>query len=298
MSRTVAEIQQAMIDQKNAESALSGLTSTSSTAIWNLIFFICATAIKIMEDLFDVHSDHIEERKLEIPVGVLQWYAAESLEFQFGDTLVFTDSYIDSDGVTITLQGKNLVYAIEDDDKKIVQLAAADVTNGLVIIKAAGIDAGTAKKLEDIETGSLAAFTSYWTDKRFAGTAITIVSVDPDLLKCFYDITYDPQVLASDGSLLTDATTFPVEDAIDAFLQTFQTTNFNGVMKVIDLTDAIQGAQGVLNAIATDVQGKAAAASTYIDILAASGQQYLSTAGYMKIDPGTPLSGSLTYIAG
>ena len=296
MSRTVDEIKQAMVVQKNAEAGLSGLTSTSQTAIWNLIFFICAVAIKIMEDLFDVHTDQVEERKLEIPVGVLKWYASESLIFQFGDSLVFTDTYVNSDGETITLQGKNLVYTVEDDDKKIVALAAADILNGVVIIKAAGLDGGVAKKLEDIETGGLAAFTSYWTDKRFAGTAVTIISVDPDLLKAYYNVTYDPQILANDGSLLSDALTFPVEDAIDAFLQTFQSTDFNGIMRVLNLTDAIQGAQGVVNAVATDVQGKPAAGS-YVDILAISGQQYASTAGYMKIDPSFPLSGSLTYIS-
>ena len=296
MSRTVEQIKQAMVDQKDAEAGLAGLTSTSQTAIWNLIFFICAVAIKIMEDLFDVHDAEVEERKLEIPVGVLKWYASESLEFQFGDTLLFSDTYIDSDGETVTLQGKNLVYAVEDDDKKIVALAAADNINGIVIIKAAGLDGTVAKKLEDIEAGSLAAFTSYWTEKRFAGTAVTIISVDPDLLKAFYNITFDPQILASDGSLLSDPATFPVEDAIDAFLQTFQSTNFNGIMRVLNLTDAIQDAEGVINAIATDVQGKPDG-GTYVDILAATGQQYSSTAGYMKIDPAVPLSGSLTYIS-
>lgn len=297
MSRTVAEIKQSMVDQKNSESELAGLTSTSQTALWNLIFFICAVAIKVMEDLFDVLTDQVEERKLEIPVGVLQWYAAESLEFQFGDTLVFTDTFVNSDGETITLQGKNLVYAVEDDDKKIVALAAADISNGLVVIKAAGLDGTVAKKLEDIEAGSLAAFTSYWVDKRFAGTAISIISVDPDLLKAYYDITYDPQLLAADGSLLSAPATFPVEDAIDAFLQTFQSVNFNGIMRVLNLTDAIQGAQGVINAVATDVQGKTASGS-YVDILATSAQEYQALAGYMKIDPAVPLSGTLTYIAG
>ena len=285
MARTVNEIFNQMVTQKTSEPGLSGLTSTSLTSIWRLLFYICAVSIKVIEDLFDVHTAQIEARALEIPVGVLPWYGAESLNFQFGDTLVF------SNGV--------LAYPVIDTDKQIVEYASATIENGLVTIKAAAIDgSGNAIKLEDKAVGSLAAFSNYWIEKRFAGTAITITSLDPDLMKSYYRVVYNPQVLASDGSLLSDSGTFPVEDAIDAFLQGFQTTNnFDDAMKVLNLTDAIQSATGVFNAIALDVQAKKDGGS-YIDVLADSNQEYRAFAGYMKIDPAFPLSGTLTYVSG
>lgn len=279
MARTIAEIQQDMITAKEAETSLSGLTSTSVTAIWRVIFYICAVAIKVIEDLFDVIQADVEARRLEIPVGVLKWYASESLVYQFGDSLVFADGRLD--------------YATIDTTKYVVDLSAADLVNGVIIVKAAKLTSGVAEKLS---AGELTGFTQYWLEKRFAGESLSIISVDPDLLKASYRITRDAQILASDGSLLTDASSFPVEDAITDFLQTFQEVNFAGTMQVMKLTDAIQTATGVLNAVATNIEGKADGAASYTDILAIAGQVYTATAGYMKIDPAFPLSGSLTYV--
>jgi hypothetical protein len=273
-----------MVSQKNAEPGLSGLTSTSLTAKWRLLFFIASVAIKIVEDLFDVHVAQVEERAAEIPVGTLKWYARESLNFQFGDTLLFQDGKVE--------------YAEIDEDKQLVKLSSATIENGLTTIKVAALDgSGNAIKLEDKQVGSLAAFNNYWIDKRFSGTAISVVSIDPDLMKCYYRINYDPQVLAPDGSLLSDGSTFPVEDAINNFLQTFQSANFDDIMRVMKLTDAIQNAQGIINAVAEDVQAKVVGGD-YIDVLADLNEQYVSKAGYMKIDPAFQLSTTLTYVSG
>jgi len=291
MARTIAEIKQSMIDQKNAESGLSDLTSTSSVAIWNLIFFICAVAIKVIEDLFDVLQEDVEERKLELPTGVLRWYAAESLLFQYGDQVVYRDTYINEDGDTVTLNGKAVVYPVVDLDKRVVELAAASESAGLITIKAAKITSGIA---EPLTAGELASFEDYWKSKRFAGTPLVFISADPDLMKAYYNITYDPELLDSTGTLISDGVTKPIEDAIDDYLQTFQAEDFNGTLKVLSLTSAIAEATGVLNAVATDIQAKPDG-GTYSDILAASGQTYDSTAGYMKIDPTFPLSTTISY---
>lgn len=277
MARTIAEIQAAMVTAKEAESGLSGLTSTSQTAIWNLIFFICAVAIKVIEDLFVVLEEDVEERRLQIPVGVLRWYASESLVYQFGDSLIFENGRLD--------------YNPIDTTKYVVDLAAADLVNGIVVIKAAQVVSGVAQPLPAPE---LSGFTQYWIEKRVAGTSILIISQDPDLLKCEYSITYNAQLLASDGSLLSDPATFPVNDAINNFLQTFQGDSFAGVMQVMKLTDAIQSATGVINVVANNVEGKPDA-GVYIDILSVATQEYTATAGYMAIDPLFPLSTTLTY---
>ena len=88
MARTIAEIKAEMVAAKTAEPTLNGITSTSQVAIWNLIFFICAASIKFLEDLFDILQQNVEDRRLEIPVGVLRWYASESLVYQLGDELI------------------------------------------------------------------------------------------------------------------------------------------------------------------------------------------------------------------
>jgi len=291
MARTIAEIQQTMIDAKSAESGLSGITSTSITAIWRLLFYICSVAIKVIEDLFDVHTEEIESRKLELPVGVLKWYAAESLLYQYGDVLVFTDEYIDEDGDTVTLIGKNLVYNPVTPANRVVDLSAADIINGVLVIKVAKITASVAEPLSALE---LSGFTQYWVEKRIAGTSISIISSDPDLLRAEYLITRDPQILSSTGESLSVPGTYPVEDAIATFLQTFQGDNFAGSMKVMKLTSAIEATNGVLNAVANVIEAKPNA-GTYSNILSIAQQEYIATAGYMQIDPVYPLSSTLTY---
>ncbi|MDH4127159.1 MAG: hypothetical protein OEV44_00285 [Spirochaetota bacterium] len=293
MARTVAQIKQEMIDQKNSESGLSGLTSTSYTAIWNLIFYICAVAIKVIEDLQDILEVDIETRKLEIPTGVLKWYASESLVFQYGDSLIFSDTYVDENNVTITLEGKTVIYPIIDLDKRIVELAAADDNEGLITIKVAKITSGIAEPLTAPE---LAAFEDYWKAKRFAGTPITYISDNPDLLKAEYTVTYNPELLNSSGVLISDGVTKPVEVAINDFLQTFQSENFNGAMQIVKLTNAILSSTGVVNVVATNIEAKPDGGS-YSDILGSATQTYNSIAGYMKIDPAFPLSTTITYIA-
>lgn len=291
MARTIAEIQAEMVATKEADSNLDGLTSTSQTAIWNLIFFICAAAIKFIEDLFDVFSEDIEDRKLEIPVGGLKWYASESLLYQFGDELQFLSEFVNADGVTVTLIGDTLVYNPVEPDNRVVDLSAADIVNGILIIKVAKVTSGVA---EPLSTAELAGFTQYWLEKRFAGTSISIVSQDPDLLKAEYLITYDPQLLSPTGESLSTPGTYPVEDAINTFLQSFQSDNFAGSMQVMKLTDAIQTSTGVVNAVASNIEGMPDGGS-YTDILAIADQTYSAVAGYMQIDPAFPLNTTLTY---
>jgi len=279
MSRTLAVIRAAMDTAKAGYTSLASLTSTSSTAIWKNIFDVIASSIKTHEDLWDVAKAELDERAAEIEPGITQWYAATSLEFQYGYDLIF-------DRTT-----KQLGYSVEDTDAQIVELAAADVESGQTTIRAAKLTAGVAEKLSALE---LAAFTEYWVQRRFSGTAINIISVDPDLMKCYLTVTYNPLLLDNTGTLLSDGATKPVEDAIDTFLQEFQAENFAGDMQVMKLIDAVQAAVGVENVVATDIQAKKDG-GTYVDVLALASQTYSSYAGYLKIDTGFPLSTTITY---
>lgn len=265
MARTVEAIKSEMIASKNASSDLSGLTSTSQTAVWNLIFFICAVAINAMESLFDVFKQEVEARALEIPTGTLRWYANESKKFQYGDSLVFQDGAVK--------------YATTDTTKQIVALSAANITNGNIFIRVAKMVSGVATKLSSAE---LTAFNGYWVEKRYAGAAITIISSDADLVNISYRIKVNPQLIATDGSKIGSPTVFPVNDAINAFLQSFQADNFASEMQVMKLTDAIQAVDGVLNAVPTTVEAKKFDGATYTNVLLSQDQTYFSYAGYMS----------------
>lgn len=279
MSRTFTEIKNAMLAAKATYSSLATLTSTSATAIWRNILDVVSLSIKTHEDLWDVAKVEMEERAAEIQPGILPWYAVESLEFQYGYDLIFNRTT------------KQIGYDVIDEDAKIVKLAAAELLNGQVTIKAAKLTSGVAEKLN---TAELTSFTEYWIKKRIAGTPVSIISSDPDLIQIYLNIKYNPLILDNTGTLISDGATKPVEDAIDAFLQEFQAENFAGDMQVMKLIDAVQSAQGVLNVVATDIQAKKDG-GTYSDILALPTQTYNSYAGYLKVDPSFPLSTTITY---
>jgi len=280
MARTIAEIKAEMVAAKEADSNLDGLTSTSATAVWNLIFFIFAASIAFFEGLFDTFKTDIEGRAKEIPTGTLPWYAATSLLFQYGYDLELIEG--------------NVEYSATDTDAQIVKLAAASENNGLITIKVAKVDgSGKAGPLDALEK---TAFEAYWLNRRFAGSAVTIISQDPDLLKAYYTIKVSASVLdPATGESLLSPGTFPVEDAISSFLQSFQEGgNFDGSMQVMKLTDAIQEVPGVLNAVVTAVEARPDGGS-FADVLATSDQTYNSVAGYMAVDGTFPLSSTLTY---
>ena len=296
MARTKAEIVTALKAGVQAEVAT---LVDSATAKWVLLVNAFATALKVIEDLFDVHVEEVDERATEILPGTLKWYANESLKFQYDaamtSTLVFDDSYTDADGETVELFGKAVIYDIEEPDYQIVTVASASELNGSVLLKVLKGSAGSYSKLT--AGTEKAAFDSYWEQKRFAGTDMTIISNDPDLIQLEMDVTYDGTILASDGSLLTDGTTFPVHDAIDEFLGEFANARFDDYMYVSKLVDAVQAVSGVINAVATTVECKPNG-GTYSDILAETEQKYRAEAGWIEVDPTYPLSSGITYILG
>lgn len=278
MARTIDEIKQDMVANKEAEPTLSGLTSTSKVSKWGAIFYICAVAVKYIEDLFDLLKSDVEARRAEIPVGTTPWYGSESLLYQFGDELIFSNGFVG--------------YEEIDEDKQVIDIAASDIINNVIVIKVAKLNNGIA---EPLATDELNGFKEYWKNKRFAGESISIISANPDQLRLTYRVKVDTQILSVTGQSNLDGS-YPVEDAINTHLQNFQIQeNFNGLLRVMKLTDAIQAVNGVINVVAVSVEGRLNG-GTYTDILQDPNQEYRANAGYMRIDPAYPLNTSITYV--
>lgn len=279
MARTISEIKAEMIKAKESNPNLSGLTSTSATAIWSLIFYVAAASIAIFESLFDLFKSDITTRSKEIPTGTLQWYASESLKYQQGDALQLIDGTID--------------YPNIDADKQIIKLASANEANGLVVIKVASLN-GSGDAIP-LTTAERQGFEAYWISKRFAGTAISVISQEADLLKAYYRIKVNQSIInPQNGESTTESNVFPIEAAINNFLKTFQGENFAGDMQVMRLTDAIQSVDGVVNVVANQIEAKPYTGN-YTDVLSNVDQTYTSAAGHIKIDPSFPLSSTINY---
>ena len=283
MARSLAVIYGEMVAIKEATPELAGLTSNSTTAIWRLIFYICAVGIKVVEDLFELHKRIVDLAALDAIAGTRAWYAAQTLLYQYGDELTF-------DPAT-----GNFGYQIVDPDKRVVELAASqDDSTGRVYVKAAKINAGTGIA-EPLSVNELAGLTGYWGQKKFAGSNLSVLSELPDLAHIAYRIIYDPNVLNGNGELLSEPSIKPVEDAINQFFVDFGVTNFAGIFQIVDLTDAIQAVDGTANTAPTTVDMTKNDGSGFVNVLATDDNRYASVAGYIIVDPLYPLVGEIVY---
>ncbi|MEK0371177.1 MAG: hypothetical protein QQN55_08505 [Nitrosopumilus sp.] len=279
--RTIKEIEDAMILDKESRPELNGLNSTSQVAIWRNLIFSFAVASSLNEISQEEFQKQVEERALEIPTGTERWYASESLNFQDGDALEFIDG--------------NVVYPIIDESKRIIILAAADKENGFLVIKVAKLDvAGNAIAITPTE---LTSFKEYWSQKKFACTPLAFVSQESDKAIIDYRIGVNATVINPvTGESLTTPGIFPVKDAINEFLKTFQAENFSSIFRIMKLTDAIQSVAGVENAVAQSVQIKPFD-GVYTEVITEINEEHLTQAGYITVSTtgGETLDDTLTY---
>ena len=258
---------------ENFNNLLTTLTSGSRVAVWRLWVWLTAYAIWMFEKVQDVFKAEIEDLISSTRFGTLPWYQEIALLFQYGDALAY---------ISCRFQ-----YAVIDTTKQIIKRAAAVVSDGQIRIKVAKLSGTTPVKLT---SGELAAFNAYITDLKPPGETVLVISTDPDLLKLYAEIVYDPQVLNSDGSSILDISVFPVEDAISSYLAGIE---WDGKFNMRKFQDAVQAVSGVVDIDPGTCYAKANAAASYTTIVS----NYYSVAGYMTVATGYPLSATLTYTA-
>lgn len=279
MARTINEIYNSLLNEKQTFSTLSGLTpavdnyqtllqdlsTTSKVAIWRLLFYVIAVAIHAQEVYYDLFFEELNTLKPTLTAGTDLWYSEKAKEFEYGNTLSWN--------------GSQYVYSTPDDTLKIVEFSSAITEGSLLYVKVAKDGGGgTPEKLTNTEK---TAFDTYINDIGFAGTEIIVISNDGDLLKLALNIYVNPTVIANDGtSVLTGDPV--IEDAIDNYLAEL---DFNGVFRIMDLVDALQAISGVNNVVITTCQAAVAGTTTYFNILTTASQSYIAYAGYMVEDP-------------
>lgn len=277
--RTIEEIETAMLADKEARTELNALTSTSNVSVWRNMIFAFAASTSLHENAFADFQSNVEQRSFEIQAGTDRWYAAESLIFQFGDQLEIVNNVV--------------TYPVIDEEKQIIEFAASDKEAGRLIIKVAKKDDNGLPT--PLTAAELAAFTEYWDKKQFACTPIGFRSQAGDIAQVTYRVGVDSTLLNPvNGESLDEPGKFPVIEAVTTHLQIFQLRNFSGLFRVAELTDAIQAVPGVINAVANDIQIKPFD-GTFVDVLQDQNQEYNARAGYIVIDPATPLGGTITY---
>ena len=261
MARTVAQIKQTMIDAKNAESALSGLTSTSQTAKWNLYFFIVASCIALFEQLQDLFKQDLEAIAASAAPSTPQWTRNKVMKFQTGDIAELnTDTFV-------------IEYpTINTANQIITRCAVVTAPNRTVLIKVAKSDPPV--PLSVGEESELDAYIETWNP---AGIVYVIVNEDSDKLEVDADIYYNGQ--------FTGVIQANVEAALEAYMANLP---FNGVVSNQSIVDAIQAVDGVVNVslnkvlIRKDTDAYGAGTTLYNLSMGVDSVQYQTFSGYVE----------------
>lgn len=260
MARTISQIQAALVAAKSADTTLSGLSSTSNTAIWLLWTYIVAVCQWTLENLFDAHKAEVTSLIALQKPHSLQWYVSKAKKFQYGISLP-----PDSDEYEIVPP--------VDPNVLIVKYAAAVELVNLVRIKVARLTGGVLAPLLPLQ---LTAFSAYITRVKDAGVRIQVTSGNPDNLQLKVAVFYDPLILNANGSRLDGTSTTPVKDAINDFLEHLP---FNGLFVINNLIAALQEVEGVRIAEIVSAQANYGLTS-YLPVT----YEYLPDAGYMILD--------------
>jgi hypothetical protein len=219
MARTVAQIKQSMLDAKNAESALSGLTSTSQTSKWNLFFFIVASCIAIFEQLQDLFKSDLETIAASVAPSTPQWTRNKVLQFQTGDVAELNTS-------TFVIE----YPVINEANKILTRCAVVTAPNRTVLIKVAKNEPPV-----PVSSGQLAELNTYIGTFNPAGIAYIIINENSDKMEVAADIYYNGQYA---NVIEANVTT-----ALNNYMANLP---FNGTISTQAVVDAMQGAEGVV----------------------------------------------------
>ena len=257
MARTIAQIKAAIIAAKNADTLLSGLSSTSAVAEWNLWTDIVAICQWTLENLFDIHTQEVNDIIAAQKPHTLQWYINKAKAFQFGDAL----------------QNDSDTYALLDTTKQIVAFAAASEENNGLRIKVATT---TGAQLQALSANQLIALTHYMNVVKDAGVRLFISTGPADRLQANLTIYYNPLVLDGSGKRLDGTAITPIQDAISNYLASLP---FNGLFVPNYFIQYLQTVSGVVICNANSINATYGAMP-----LQAINYQYLPDSGYLSID--------------
>lgn len=234
MARSISEIQQEIIDSKNADPVLVDLNSPSASAVWRLWSYITAVAINLHEQFLDLGKIELEELARDAVAGTADWLQKRALEFQ----------YSVSDPQVITVINGVATYPTVDENLRIITRASVtEKANGRVLIKVAKGDV----TLSPLDVNELSAAISYFDKIGFVGIPLDTISLNADRLRFEGSVYFY-------GEYVSTEVKSSVIEAINGYLKSISVDGFDGTLVRENLIDAIQSVDGVAGIDTLNVQ--------------------------------------------
>lgn len=266
--RTIQEIKKAMTDEiMNNEGLVKAMgldpemeweSQVSSVGIINLLLYIVAVAQYATEWMFEQFKADVEKRIDAALPGTISWYWNKVMNFQYGTDL---NQYGN--------------YDLIDPSRMIIShCSVLEVYNGIMVKVNKGDDFDV---LDEKEKNALAA---YLNRIKFAGTAVSVYSYQPDDLNLEIKIWRNPLVLNDDGSAVSGDGRNLIEEAVKKYLDGIV---YGGRFNKTKLIDAIQSVEGVEDIIITSCRFKAYNSDATETELQNGMQNYTSICGHIKL---------------
>ncbi len=204
----------------------------SLVSIESILFDSVAFAVWVLESLFDVFRQEIQEKIDASKPFTLKWYKAVALAYQHGFSIDEDGDYINGSATEEQIKASKIVTQVAFE-KAIIQ------GHGVLRCKTAKDQGGELVKLTPQE---LEGFDYYMNKKTAFGLRVVSISREHDRLQLSLKIWYDPQILDSQGRRKDGTNDTPVIDAINDYLRNIE---FNGSFVKTYLTDALQQVPGV-----------------------------------------------------
>jgi len=241
------------------ELLLADIKSQSKVATWRLWLWIMAVGSWIIESLFEVHKTEVNAILAAKAPHTLRWYSEESKKYRDGEEPQFNGNFFE--------------YLSEVTTLPLIKYAAASEVGNKIILKVAK---GTGNTKLPLDTDELIRFNAFWSQWKDAGVMLECVSLSADSLKVVMTIERDRLVLNDDNTLIRDASINPITDAIATYGNSLE---FDGMVRLSKLVDAIQAAEGVIDVKLVSAQHKPDG-GTY----SAVDMSVVTASGYIVID--------------
>lgn len=223
MARSSTQIQNQILAEVANQPALAGLTSTSQTSIWRMFVNVVSSALMVSEQLWDVKQVELEAIAAQAVAGTASWLQRQVLNFQLSDQVQVNPNY-------------SVSYPVTDTTKRVVTRCSVKQLpqSREVLVKVAK---GSQTALQPLLQTEKDALTSYLTKLQFAGTYLSVISLEADRLVADLDIYFDAEYVQA-------VVKAGVIDAVNNFLKSLE---FDGVLYKTKLVDAIQSVPGVVD---------------------------------------------------
>lgn len=196
----------------------------SRVSIENMLFYITASAIWLLEKIFDNYKVEVENKIANEFPHTPRWYRNMALKYMKDKILPEGSAEYDTKGMTEE----------EIKELQVIKYAAAveNASQNGIILKIAGENDGKRGPIDEV---TLDGFKAYIAEVKDAGVRVDVVNKDGDQFSCDITVYYNAM---RDGATVKSN----IEQAIKTYLTNLP---FNGRFTITELSDAVKAVESV-----------------------------------------------------